>query len=291
MTLLDILRKNEFTLSVELAPPNGGFDICKLKETVAAFNQLGVDFYSMTMGAAGNRLKKGTISLAHKVQDWTGKNCIVHLTCLGYDKERIEEEVVNMHHLELENILALRGDLSMEKKKEGAVVEDYLIDYRYATDLIAHLTKLNNFCIGGAAYPEGYGVDKNISTAVLRLKQKQDAGAKFAITQMLFDAEIYFIFVEKCRDAGISIPIIPGVWMIKSYDNCLTAEKEPFYVTVPDNLQNLFKSVTKEEGKQIGLDHTFKLCHELKEKGAPGVQLYLLGADNYSLDLLRRLKR
>ncbi len=292
MKVTDILKAKEFTVSIELLTPKS-FDAESLQKSVEAYGHYNLDFYSMTLSAGGKRERKGTISLAHRVKDWSGKDCIVHLSCLDSSREDIEEKVADIYHLGLENILALRGDLPDAARQQGIRPVLLRHNYRYATDLIAHLSQLGAFCIGGAAYPCGYSDDLDVDNAIHRLKQKQDAGAEFAITQMVFDASAYFRFVGQCRETGVTIPIIPETRMLSSYGACVDIEDKPFCVKVPVQFKQSLQKLPDDSpvGYKLGLEFTLKLCHDLKEGGAPGVHLCCLGSGKYSLELIKQLKR
>jgi len=191
----------------------------------------------------------------------------------------MNEEGVHDPKHKIENILALRGD-----KPDGE--EDYEInlaeqEFIYAADLVKYIrdgekasNKPNHFCIGVAAYPEGYQNDKDLDRSVNILKIKQDCGADFAITQMLFDHNIYFNFLEKARAEGVTMPIIPSVRLVKSKAQC-DYLRENFDIYLP------FMSVL-EELEKVGIqekflfDYMIDLCKNLKLGGAPGIHFVIL---------------
>ena len=142
-----------------------------------------------------------------------------------------------------------------------------------------------NFCIGVAAHPE----ENDIETAVKHLKAKQDAGAEYAVTQMIFDPAIYKNFVGKAREAGCTIPIIPGIRPITYYDWALKCE-EKFKIPVPDSIKTVLKGADETEVRKNSIELFSKLCQEFKEAGAHGVHLFVVFDTDLALELLNKIK-
>ncbi len=266
MKITEILQQG-FTYSVEILPPNVILGSNEVLEEARLFKNIS-DFASVTSGAGGSRKRCGTISLAYLIKNEYKSESIPHLTCLESTIPDINEKIEDIHNLGMENILALRGDPPGNKKIDPTYQNP---GFRYASELIQHISSLNCFCIGAAAHPEGYPdnfdePNKKINLSIDLLKIKQDCGANFAITQMIFDANIYFSFVERAKKQGVTIPIIPLVWPVRTIKQCKYAIKE-FGVTVPF-LEEAKQSQNREE---FLFDQMKHLCQELKSRGAPGI--------------------
>jgi methylenetetrahydrofolate reductase (NADPH) len=162
---------------------------------------------SVTYGAAGNT-RSNTLKLASGIQEEYKVTTIAHLTCVGATKDSIRNALTDMKNAGIENVLALRGD--RPKDYEG----EPFIYYRYASELAAEIKEFGGMCIGGACYPEGHVESENTHEDILNLKKKVDAGCEYLTTQMFFDNNIFYNFVYRVREAGIEVPVIPGIMPI-----------------------------------------------------------------------------
>lgn len=265
MKITDILE-NRFTYSVEILPSEEVFGSGEVLEEAKIFKDL-ADFSSVTSGAGGNRKRCGTISLSYLIKDEFKSETIPHVTCLESTIPDINEKLEDIHNLGMINLLALRGDPPGKKK----IDPDYQPPgFRYASDLIDYIAQFNRFCIGAAAHPEGYPKDpdeKNkIKWSVDLLKIKEDCGANFAITQMVFDANVYFNFIEQAEKQGVTIPIIPLVWPVERLKQCKFVI-DKFGVTVP-----FLKEVKQSSDRaEFLFNKMTQLCRDLKSGGAPGI--------------------
>ena len=191
------------SLSFEIFPPKKDTELQNIDETLEVLAELEPDFISVTFGAGGSSNCNRTIELAKKIKCEYNIEPVVHLTCLHYDKNEIDEFAKVLKSEGIENILALRGD---PNPNVGA--KD---DFRHSSDLISYLKDDYDFCFLGACYPECHPESPNTVSEIKSLKKKVDAGAEVLLSQLFFDNDIFYRFNEECEIAGIDVPVIPGV--------------------------------------------------------------------------------
>ena len=191
------------SLSFEIFPPKKDTELQNIDETLEVLAELKPDFISVTFGAGGSSNCNRTIELAKKIKYEYNIEPVVHLTCLHYDKNEIDEFAEVLRSEGIENILALRGD-----PNPNAGAKD---DFRHSSDLISYLKDDYDFCFLGACYPECHPESPNVISEMKSLKKKVDAGAEVLLSQLFFDNDIFYRFHEECEIAGIDIPVIPGV--------------------------------------------------------------------------------
>ncbi len=207
MKLNEILLKNDVTLSFEVFPPKVTADYEAVKEAAYGVARLKPSYMSVTYGAGGST-RGNTLKIAKGIQEEYGVTTIAHLTCVGATKEGIRQSLEEMRAAGIENVLALRGD--RPKDFEG----EPFTDYHYASELVDSIREFGGFCIGGACYPEGHVESENTQEDILNLKKKVDAGCEYLTTQMFFDNNIFYNFLCRVREAGIEVPVIPGIMPI-----------------------------------------------------------------------------
>ena len=207
MKLNELLSKQDITLSFEVFPPKVTANYEAVKEAAYSVAKLAPSYMSVTYGAGGST-RGNTLKIAKGIQDTYGVTTIAHLTCVGATKEGIRQSLTDMKAAGIENVLALRGD--RPKDFEG----EPFTDYHYASELVAEIKAFGGMCIGGACYPEGHVESENTKQDILNLKKKVDAGCEFLTTQMFFDNNIFYNFLCRVREAGIDVPVIPGIMPI-----------------------------------------------------------------------------
>ena len=207
MKISDILREDKTTISFEVFPPKTTANFESVKKAALGVAALHPDYMSVTYGAGGSD-RGNTLHIAEEIQKAENVTTIAHLTCVGAGKEDIRTALSEMKAAGIENILALRGD--RPKDFDG----DPFKEYRYASELVATIKEYGDFCVGGACYPEGHPDSTNKKEDIKNLKKKVDAGCEFLTTQMFFDNNIFYSFLYKAREAGILVPVIPGIMPI-----------------------------------------------------------------------------
>jgi methylenetetrahydrofolate reductase (NADPH) len=196
------LFKKKTVVSYEVFPPKPTSSVNTIYETLDDLKGLSPDFISVTYGAAGGRDSGETFKIASAIKG-LGVESVIHLTCLGFTKEAVSRKLDEFKSMGIENILALRGDIPSEGHVSG--------DFKYASDLIAFIKTRGDFNVIAACYPEGHIESKTKIEDIHNLKIKVDAGANHLITQLFFDNEYFYSFVERCQLAGIDVPIEAGI--------------------------------------------------------------------------------
>ena len=204
MKISELLQKKEVTISCELFPPKKGSGLKKAHEVVREMAKVKPSFISVTYGASGG-ISEHTVDLANEVQNVNGVLALAHLTCASSGREKIQEVLKELKEHQIENILALRGDIPED-------LEFPLPNqYHHASELIEEIRNFGDFCIGGACYPEGHPEAESIEMDIDNLKRKVDAGCEFLTTQMFFDNNILYNFLYRALKKGIEVPIIAGI--------------------------------------------------------------------------------
>ena len=210
MRLDDLFNQNKMHLSFEVFPPKTDTAFDSVKRATEEIATLRPSFVSVTYGAGGGP-SRYTLEIAKNIKKNYGVPTLAHLTCVSSTKDTVRERIVQMHEAGIENIMALRGDLTPELEatdRSGWA-------YRHAVDLIHDIKESGyDFCIGGACYPEIHPESANQRDDIKYLKEKVDAGCSFLTTQMFFDNNLLYNFLYKIREAGITVPVIPGIMPI-----------------------------------------------------------------------------
>ena len=209
MKIIDKLNEDKIHISFEVFPPktDAGFD--KVLSAVDQIAKLNPSYISVTYGAGGGT-SKNTAKIASNIKEDLGIESLAHLTCASSTKEEVRTVIGNLMQLGIENILALRGDIP-----EGT---DFPSGdrFRHAYELVEEVKKHGDFCIGAACYPEGHPENEHKADDIKYLKQKVDAGVDFLTTQMFFDNDIHYNFLYRVREAGITVPVLPGIMPMTS---------------------------------------------------------------------------
>lgn len=202
MKISEIIKKETPSLSFEVFPPKNSESYESIKSSALEIAKLNPDFMSVTYGAGGTT-GSYTIDIAESIVR-TGVTPIAHLTCVCSSRDKIREILSEIKARGVENILALRGDMPQGMTEKS-------LDFTHASDLVKEIKDFGGFCIGGACYPEGHTECDSFTKDIQNLKIKVDAGCEFLTTQMFFDNHILFNFLYKIREAGITVPVIPGI--------------------------------------------------------------------------------
>ena len=207
MKITDIITQNKPSLSFEVFPPKTSDAFDTVKEATEKIAMLKPSFMSVTYGAGGGT-SEYTVSVAKNIKDNCGVDTIAHLTCINSSKDDIHLRLEALKNAGIENILALRGDITPENK------DKIRFDYKHASELAEDIRDYGGFCIGGACYPEIHHESASQREDILNLKRKVEAGCQFLTTQMFFDNNLFYNFMYKLREAGITVPVIAGIMPI-----------------------------------------------------------------------------
>ncbi len=210
MKLTDIFSRDTLSLSFEVFPPKTDSAFDTVKHATEEIAKLRPSFMSVTYGAGGGT-SRYTLDIAKNIKHTYGVPTLAHLTCVSSTRETVREKITRMHEAGIENVMALRGDLTPELEKSDRSGWAY----RHAIDLIRDIRESGaDFCIGAACYPEVHPESSCQAEDIRYLKEKVDAGAQFLTTQMFFDNNLLYNFLYKIREAGITVPVIPGIMPI-----------------------------------------------------------------------------
>ena len=221
MKIRDLLKESGNRMSFEVFPPKTSDKYESVQAAAESIAALSPFFMSVTYGAGGGT-SKYTIDIAKDIESSYSVPCLAHLTCVSSTKETVKERIADIKAAGIENIMALRGDLTPEM--EGADRSGWA--YRHAVELIRDIKESgNDFCIGAACYPEVHPESANQKEDIEHLKEKVEAGADFLTTQMFFDNNLFYNFLYKIREAGITCPIIPGIMPITNANQVARAIK------------------------------------------------------------------
>ncbi len=203
MKIIDIITADKPSLSFEVFPPKTSDAFDSVKTATEEIALLSPSYMSVTYGAGGGT-SEFTVNIAENLEKNCGVTALAHLSCVSSTKAEIKAQLDTLKSRGIENILALRGDMP-----EG-MTRDHL-DYHYASELTAEIKIYGGFCIGAACYPESHPESETSFDDIRYLKEKVDAGAEFLVTQMFFDNDILYNFMYRIREAGINVPVVPGI--------------------------------------------------------------------------------
>ena len=302
MKISDILAASKKTYpSIEIVPPLRGITKKELIESIAPFMEFSPKYInvtshrdeyeyaqqpdgSFTRRLVRNRINETTVCAA--IMSEYDIEVIPHLICGGNTKEEIESRLDNLEFLGINNIVALRGDSTVGEKRFTPTPGGY----RYASELIEGIRAQHEdyFCIGVGGYPEKHFEAANIETDIVNLKKKVDAGADYIITQMFFDNQVYYDFVDKCRKAGINVPIIPGLKPVSTARQ-ISMLPEAFSLNIPVELTDAISKAAndKEAVYRIGTEWCAMQCKDLLANGVPAVHFYTMGKSRNIVEILR----
>lgn len=246
------------------------------------------------------RRRPGTVAVASAIQQEFGVPVIPHVICSGASAEDIEYELIDLQFLGIENLLLLRGD----KAKEDSRFIPVEGGHTHTTELIEQVNRFNDgffydgtpikkpgkkFAFGVACYPEKHEEAPNIEMDMEYLKQKQDLGAGYAVTQLFYDNQKYFDFVAKARQMGITIPIVPGIKPFAKLSQ-LTVVPKTFHCDLPQELaQEVLKCKTDDDARQLGIEWTTEQCRQLYAAGVSNIHFYTVSAVDSVREVAKRL--
>lgn len=271
MKITEILSKDTPRLSFEVFPPKTEMSFETVKDATREIAKLKPSFMSVTYGAGGGT-SKYTLDIAKSIKELYGVPTIAHLTCVSSTKETVSDKIEEIKAAGIRNVMALRGDIPDALKdapRDGR-------DYKYAIDLVRELRKADaDFCIGGACYPEIHPESKNQKEDIEHLVQKVEAGCDFLTTQMFFDNNLLYNFLYKIREAGITVPVIPGIMPITNANQVERAVK-----LSGSFMPQRFKSLVDKFGsdpaamKQAGIAYAVDQIIDLYANGITNVHVY-----------------
>ena len=318
MSVTELLNRadGEQSFSFEVLPPLKGTGTESLFNTIARLREVDPQYINITthhseyvyrelenglLERQRIRRRPGTIAIAAAIQQRFGIPVIPHVICSGATKESIEYELLDLQFLGISNLLLLRGD----KAKDDRVFTPTKGGHRHTTGLIRQVQQFNDgfffdgtpikcpgprFSFGVACYPEKHEEAPNLERDMRYLKEKQDLGAEYAVTQLFYDNRRYFEFVEKARKMGITIPIIPGLKPFAKLSQ-LTVVPRTFHCDIPEELaREIVKCQTDDDARQLGVEWTTQQCRELYANGVSNIHFYTVSAVQSVCEVARRIR-
>ncbi len=301
-----MLKKSGKQISVEIEPPTLGKSINGVFRVLDPLVEMGIRYVDITYHPehvlayvehdnqrfpVSQRRKPGTVGVAGAIQARyaaKGTEAVPHVICTGFTKYDVEEYVIDLAFLGIVNTMALKGDTSKDMEGKRLPFKRTPGGHAYANELIEQIVNLRkgiyvgagegdpiDFCVGAACYPEGHPESRSSEEELRWLKAKVDAGADYLVTQMFFDNGVYKRFVERARNAGIDVPIVPGIKPLASRRH-LEGLPSIFHCSIPEKLR---KAVLEREGnekevRRVGVEWCAEQCLDLIDCGAPGIHLY-----------------
>ncbi|WP_026653494.1 methylenetetrahydrofolate reductase [NAD(P)H] [Butyrivibrio proteoclasticus] len=282
MKIIDIFREKEVTLSFEVFPPKTDAGYEAVEKAAAEIAALKPDFMSVTYGAGGGT-SKNTVNIAADLQDKYGVNVMAHLTCVSSTKEHVRGMISSYKERGIQNIMALRGDIP----KEGRICEDY----HHATELIYDIKSIDeNFCIGGACYPEGHVECERQSVDIEHLKEKVDAGCDFLTTQMFFDNSTLYQFLYRIREKGIEVPVVPGIMPITNAKQ-VSRSVALSGATIPQKMKIMVDRFADDpqKMKEAGIIYASDQIIDLISNGVSHIHVYSMNKPDIAAGIMRNL--
>ena len=285
MKIKDVLLTDKPSLSFEVFPPKNDTAFESVKSAIEDIAKLKPAFMSVTYGAGGGTSAL-TLDVANSIKTKYDVPMLAHLTCVSSTKEAVRAYIEDMKRLGIENVLALRGDLTEEDGREKT-------DYKYAVDLIRELKESGgDFCIGGACYPEVHPESGNQKEDIKHLKEKVDAGCDFLTTQMFFDNNLLYNFLFKIREAGITVPIVAGIMPITNAN-----QVERAITLSGSHMPQRFKTIVDKFGddpaamKQAGIAYATAQIVDLYANGINNVHVYSMNKPDIAEQIRNNLSK
>jgi len=287
MRISEIFEKQERTFSFEFFPPKNFTATIDLGINVGQLLKLNPSFISVTYGAGGSTQNQ-SFDLLDYLENKIGLTTMAHYTCVGANKAKIEADMQALYDMNVENLMLLRGD-PPKGAKEFPENPD---GFNNGSDLVSFVKKQDRFCIGAGAYPEGHIEADSLEEDLKFLKKKFEAGSDFLVTQMFFDNDYYFDFLQKTQNLGINCRIIPGLIPITNFKQIKRFAKMSG-AKVPQEIVEKMQPYQDSPKKiyQIGVDLAIEQCEDLLEKGAPGIHFYTLNKSRATVDIFESLSK
>ncbi len=286
MKLSELLKQDKLSISFEVFPPKNDTAFESVRFATEEIAKLSPSFMSVTYGAGGGT-SRYTLDIAKNIKANYGVPTLAHLTCVSSTKDTVHQKIEQMREAGIENVMALRGDLTPELEASDRSAWAY----RHAVDLIRELSQYGSeFCIGGACYPEIHPESANQKEDIKYLKEKVDAGCSFLTTQMFFDNNLLYNFLYKIREAGITVPIIPGIMPITNANQVARAIK-----LSGSFMPQRFKSLVDKFGsnpdamKQAGIAYATDQIIDLFANGITNVHVYSMNKPDVAAAIQRNL--
>ncbi|MBQ2757380.1 MAG: methylenetetrahydrofolate reductase [Clostridia bacterium] len=286
MKLTEFLGRDKLSLSFEVFPPKNDTAFESVKNATEEIAALSPSFMSVTYGAGGGT-SRYTLEIAKNIKERYGVPTIAHLTCVSSTRETVGQKIAAMREAGIENVMALRGDIPAELVGQDRTGWDYT----HAVQLVRELKATgNHFCVGGACYPEIHPESRNQKEDIYYLRQKVEAGCDFLTTQMFFDNNLFYNFLYKIREAGIVVPVLPGIMPITNGNQVERAMKLSGSL-----MPQRFKALVDKFGaspaamRQAGIAYATDQIIDLFANGIKNVHVYSMNKPDVAAAILQNL--
>ncbi len=315
MKIVDLLEAASNPLiSYEIIPPKRGGSLKDILGIVEGLTEFDPPFIDVTSHAAQayyeeqpdgtwkrhvKRKRPGTLGICASIKGRFGIEMVPHILCEGFTREETEDALIELQYLGIQNVMALRGDdHGFRKPIRGDRTRN-----EHAIDLVSQISEMNaghyleemidaaptDFCVGVAGYPEKHFEAPNLTWDILNLKRKVDAGAKYVVTQMFFENSHYFDFVERCRDVGITVPIVPGLKIITSKRQVQSLPRT-FHMEIPEALAAEIESAGNAHAADIGIEWATRQATDLLSAGVPYLHFYIMSTSQHVSKVVRAVR-
>ncbi|WP_417046704.1 methylenetetrahydrofolate reductase [Enorma massiliensis] len=274
-------------VSFEMFPPKGELTLDKAHDAAEKLSAYGPDFISVTCSAGGGGNFAQTAAIASMLESEFNVNSVAHLTCISLTREGLKERISQYKAAGVENVLALRGD----RPTKDSPLYGAPSDFSFAAQIIPALIEAG-FCVGGAAYPEGHIECESLETSIEHLKLKQDAGASFFVTQLFFDNEYCYRFLDLAEKSGITVPITCGIMPFVSKQQ-ITRMVLMCGASLPSPVIKLLAKYDDDPASlaQAGIDYACRQLQDLKEHGVDGLHVYTMNRPSVASAAMQALGR
>ena len=285
--MLQNMFEHKPTLSFEVFPPKKDGDFESAFQVMDALGKLSPDFISVTYGAGGSRAGK-TVEIASYIQNTLGIDAVAHMTCVGSRKEDLLRIAGELKRHNISHCLALRGDRPKDMSDEQFASRDFA----HANDMMDFLREHTDLHMAGACYPEKHFESFSMESVLNHLKRKQEAGAEFFISQLFFDNDYYYSFLEKAARKGITVPFCAGIMPITSAGQLGTTVTLSGS-SIPKALANLIAAYgdNKEDMRKAGIDYAIRQIGDLQENGVNDIHIYAMNKPKTTAEIVAAIYR
>ena len=285
--MIQNMFENKRSISFEVFPPKKDGEFEAAFEILDAMGKLSPDFISVTYGAGGSRSGK-TVEIASYIQNKLGIDAMAHVTCVGSKKEQLLEVYSALKENSVSHVLALRGDRPKDMSDEQFASRDFA----HASDMMAFLKENTDLHMAGACYPEKHFESFSMESDLNNLKKKQDAGAEFFISQLFFDNDFYYTFLERASKKGITVPICAGIMPItsaKQIGTTITLAGS----SVPKALADIIATYGEnpEDMRKAGIDYAIRQIRDLQENGVNDIHIYTMNKPKMAKEIVDSIYR
>jgi methylenetetrahydrofolate reductase (NADPH) len=283
MRICELFDSKKPVVSCEIFPPQPDYPVESVFATLEGLSELKPDYISVTYGAGGSSCAR-SVQIAAKIKNDFSVETLAHLTCVGADRQATDEVLMQLKQENINNVLALRGDLPPEiPSASGAQYHEY------AKELIAHIQANHDFCVAAAIYPEGHPRCANLELDRQYLKEKVDAGANFLITQLFFNNQLYYSMMEQLDKMGIRTPVTTGIMPVLNAAQ-VRRMTELCGASIPRSLSEILSRYGDNpvDMEKAGIDFACKQIVDLVEHGVAGIHLYTMNKPKQTKVILQQ---